>query len=83
MLHELHGVARALTRLREPSATEILKRFLEVEGEYMAAGGPGAGADFDAFMPLLAEDATMRQARHLPYGGDLIGHAGFARSSPR
>jgi NAD(P)H-dependent FMN reductase/ketosteroid isomerase-like protein len=77
MLDELTLVAAVLGRLRRSSSVDVLKRFLEVEAAYMAAGGPEGGGDFDAFVPLLAEDAVMRQAANLPYGGDWVGHGGF------
>ena len=77
MLDELTRVAASLGRLRRPSSVDVLKRFLEVEAAYMAAGGPEGGGDFDGFVPLLAEDAVMRQAGNLPYGGDWVGHDGF------
>lgn len=77
LLDELSRVAVALGRLRRPSGVAVLQRFLDVEQEDVARGGPDSGADFDAFLPLLAEDAVMRQARHLPYGGDWVGHEGF------
>ena len=77
MLNELVGVSGALQRLRQPSGAEVLQRFLDIGGKYLAAGGPDGGAHFDAFLPLLAEDAVMRQAKHLLYGGDWVGHDGF------
>ena len=77
MLDELGVLATALQRLRRPSGVEVLRRFLDAEGEYLAAGGPDADADFAPIRSLLAEDAVMRQAENLPYGGDWVGHDGF------
>ena len=77
MLDELVRVAGVLQRPRQPSGVAVVKRFLDVEAEYMAAGGPDGGAEFDPFLPLLAEAAVMRQSKHLPYGGDWVGHDGF------
>ena len=78
LLDELVGVAGAPKRLRQPSGVEVLRRFLDVEREYSTAGGSDADADFDVFLPLLAEDAVMRQAKHPPNGGDWVGHDGFS-----
>ena len=77
MLDELAVLAASLQRVRRPADVEVLRRFLDAEGQYLAAGGQDAGADFAPISSLLAEDAVMRQARNLPYGGDWVGHDGF------
>ena len=77
MLDELGVPAASRQRLRRPSGVEVLRRLLDVEGEYLAAGGPDAGADFGPIRSMLAEEAVTRQAKDLPYGVDWVGQDGF------
>lgn len=77
MLDELGRVEAALTCLRPPTGVDLLRRFFDVESEYMAAGGADGGADFEPFLPLLAERVVIREATRLPWGGDWVGHDGF------
>ena len=56
----------------------LLRGMYAAEGEYLAAGGPGA-ASFDTLAPFFAPDVVLHQAETLPYGGSWRGHDGIER----
>ena len=56
----------------------VLKRFYAAEAAYMQAGGATRGAGFDAIAATLHPDVRLHQSPDLPWGGEFVGHDGYA-----
>ena len=61
----------------DSNAVTVLRRFYEAEATYMQAGGPSAGASFDAMAETLDPNVVLHHSPDLPWGGDWRGHEGF------
>lgn len=59
-----------------PTPKQILERFYSAETSFMAA--PEASRDPTAMLSTLSPNIKVVQSPDLPWGGDWVGHKGFA-----